>query len=117
MIVQAEAGQEGKIFHLPFVLEEGTGYLYFLLEIASITRHSVVHFVVLILQTCSERSWREKNLFEVTNIHSTSYKGKVIGLSESIRVLLSTIVAVTIDMLSRGKERKFMLIFFPKEIV
>ena len=54
VFVQAESGQQGEVVHLPFVLEEGTGYLYFLAQVASVAGHLVVHLVMLVLQTGGE---------------------------------------------------------------
>ena len=76
-----------------------------------------MHLVMLVFKACSKRSRRKKHLFKVTYIHTTAHESEVIGLSKSIRILLCTIVAITINMLCRGKERELVLILLPEEVI
>ena len=117
MVVYTETSQQGEVAYLPFVLEEGTGNADFLLEVAVIAGHDIVHAVVAVLQTGSKGSRREEYLIEVTYVHTSTYEGQVVGLTVCIRVLLGTVVAVTVYVLGRGIERKLVLVFLPEHVV
>ena len=72
---------------------------------------------MLIFQTGGKGSRREQYLFEITHIHTTAYESQILGFAIRIRVLLGTVITVTVHMLGRCIERKLMLVFLPEEVV
>ena len=99
MFVQTEAGQQGEIFHLPFILCKSAGNLHVLFQITLITRHHIMQGIILIFDSSRKSSRRKETVVHIPHIHGSAYDSQVLRSSVSIRIHTGTIVTVAVRML------------------
>ena len=117
MLVETHTGKQCEHVQIPLILRKGTCNAHILPHVAVVTSHYIVHTVLLELHSTRKGSRGEDAVVHAAGICRTGNPGKVIGLAVCIRVTLRAIVAVTVNMLHRGKERQLVLIGHPADII
>ena len=110
MFIQTATKQKSPAIVLPFILQECATDIYLLVYCTMVSPHIIFQLILIKFYSGCQVRRHENTFSETINILWSCHPVQVGGISIGIQVLSTSIIAVTIDVLCRGKHIEAMFL-------